>query len=152
MNMEDGKYLTFFLKNENYGIPISVVKEIIAMLPITKVPKTPSFIKGVVNLRGKVISIMDLRLKLELEEKEYNERTCIVVVDIKIDNLSKQIGIAVDSISEVVDIDSSNIQSISNKDIQIDGNFIRGIAKLKNKVVILLDIEKILTIDELEKF
>lgn len=152
MNMEDGKYLTFFLKNENYGIPISVVKEIIAMLPITKVPKTPPFIKGVVNLRGKVISIMDLRLKLELEEKEYNERTCIVVVDIKIDNLSKQIGIAVDSISEVVDIDSSNIQSISNKDIQIDGNFIRGIAKLKNKVVILLDIEKILTIDELEKF
>ena len=152
MNMEDGKYMTFLLKNENYGIPIGVVKEIIAMLPITKVPKTPAFIKGVVNLRGKVISIMDLRLKLELEEKEYNERTCIVVVDIQIDNLSKQIGIAVDSISEVVDIDSENIQSVSNKDIQIDGNFIRGIAKLKNRVVILLDIEKILTIDELEEF
>lgn len=152
MNMEDGKYLTFLLKNENYGIPIGVVKEIIAMLPITKVPKTPAFIKGVINLRGKVISIMDLRLKLDLEEKEYNERTCIIVVDIQIDNLSKQIGIAIDSISEVIDIDSENIQSVSNKDIQIDGNFIRGIAKLKNKVVILLDIEKILTIDELEEF
>lgn len=152
MTVESGKYLTFLLKNENYGIPIKVVKEIIAMLPITKVPKTPDFIKGVINLRGKVISIMDLRLKLELEEREYDERTCIIVVDVQIENISKQIGIAVDIVSEVVDIDIENIQKVSNKDIQIDGNFIDGIAKLKNKVVILLDIEKILTIDELKEF
>lgn len=149
MKVEGGKYLTFVLKNENYGIPIGVVKEIIAMLPITKVPKTPDFIKGVINLRGKVISIMDLRLKLDLEERTYDERTCIIVVDVKTNEMTKQMGIAVDIVAEVVDINEKEIQNVAKEDIQIDGDFIKGIAKLKNKVVILLDIEKILTTEEL---
>lgn len=151
MDVKAGKYLTFVLKNENYGIPICVVKEIIAMLPITKVPKTPNFVKGVINLRGKVISIMDLRLKLELEERAYDERTCIIVVDIQGGETSKQMGIAVDIVAEVVDISDKEIQSLEKEDVQIDGDFVRGIAKLKDKVVILLDIQKILTTEELEE-
>lgn len=150
MEAKAGKYLTFVLKDENYGIPICVVKEIIAMLPITKVPKTPNFVKGVINLRGKVISIMDLRLKLELEERIYDERTCIIVVDIQEGELSKQMGIAVDIVAEVVDISEKEIQSLEKEDVQIDGDFIRGIAKLKERVVILLDIQKILTTEELK--
>lgn len=150
MEAKAGKYLTFVLKDENYGIPICVVKEIIAMLPITKVPKTPNFVKGVINLRGKVISIMDLRLKLELEERLYDERTCIIVVDIQEGELSKQMGIAVDIVAEVVDISEKEIQSLEKEDVQIDGDFIRGIAKLKERVVILLDIQKILTTEELK--
>lgn len=149
MAIEGGKYLTFVLKNENYGISIHSVKEILAMLPITKVPKTPDYVKGVINLRGKVISIMDLRLKLGLEEKEYNERTCIIVVDIKIDDTNyKQIGIAVDIVSEVVDINPGEIQEVEKKDIKIKGDFVKGIAKLKEKVVILLDIEKVFSLED----
>jgi len=151
MDVKAGKYLTFVLKNENYGIPICVVKEIIAMLPITKVPKTPDFVKGVINLRGKVISIMDLRLKLDLEERAYDERTCIIVVDVQQGETSKQMGIAVDIVAEVVDISDKEIQSLEKEDVQIDGDFVRGIAKLKDKVVILLDIQKILTTEELEE-
>ncbi|TDT72334.1 purine-binding chemotaxis protein CheW [Hypnocyclicus thermotrophus] len=147
---EKSKYLTFVLKNENYGIPINVVKEIIAMLPITEVPKTPNFIKGVINLRGKVISIMDLRLKLGLEEKSYDERTCIIVVDINTSEISKQMGIAVDIVAEVIDIHESQIQEISKEEIQIDGEFIKGMAKVKDRVISLLDIEKILTKNKLQ--
>lgn len=149
MKLGGGKYLTFLLKNENYGIAISSVKEILAMLPITKVPKTPNYVKGVINLRGKVISIMDLRLKLELEEKEYNDRTCIIVVEIVVDETSKkQIGVAVDLVSEVIDINEADIQDVEKEDIRIRGDFVRGVAKLKEKVVVLLDIEKVFDIEE----
>lgn len=151
MESNENKYMTFNLKNEHYGIPINVVKEIIAMLEITEVPRTPEYIKGVVNLRGKIIPILDLRLKLGLEELEYNERTCIIVVDINTEKISKKIGVAVDSVSEVVDIPKDIIEPITDSDTQVDGDFITGIGKLKSKVVMILDVEKIMSKKETEK-
>lgn len=147
---KEGKYLTFSLGSENYGIPLETVKEIIAMLPITEVPKTPSFIKGVINLRGKIIPIMDLRLKLSLPEKEYNERTCIIVVDINSSKIKKQMGIAVDVVAEVIDIKQESIQKVKKEDLQIDGEYITGMGKIKEKVIMLLDVEAILNKEELE--
>lgn len=144
MKAEEGKYLTFNLKNENYGIPLGRVKEIIAMLPITEVPKTPDYIKGVINLRGKIIPIMDLRLKFGLEEKEYNDRTCIIVVDILNGENKRQIGLAVDAVAEVVDIKSAEIEEMSSSENSDEDEFIIGIGKVKEKVVMLLDIDKIL--------
>lgn len=148
MKSEEGKYLTFNLKNENYGIPLGIVKEIIAMLPITEVPKTPEYIKGVINLRGKIIPIMDLRLRFGLEEKEYNDRTCIIVVELRNDGVKKHTGIAVDSVAEVMDIKAGEIESGSYSEGVEEDEFITGIAKVKEKVVMLLDVEKILAKDK----
>lgn len=145
MKAEEGKYLTFNLKNENYGIPLGRVKEIIAMLPITEVPKTPVYIKGVINLRGKIIPIMDLRLKFGLEEKEYNDRTCIIVVDISTGDNKRQTGLAVDAVAEVVDIKSAEIEEMSSSEKNSEDEFIIGIGKVRDKVVMLLDIEKVLS-------
>lgn len=145
MKAEEGKYLTFNLKNENYGIPLGRVKEIIAMLPITEVPKTPDYIRGVINLRGKIIPIMDLRVKFGLEEKEYNDRTCIIVVDLSNGETKRQTGLAVDSVAEVVDIKSAEIEEMSSNENNSEDEFIIGIGKVKEKVVMLLDIEKILS-------
>ena len=96
----EGKYLTFSLAEEEYGIGILKVKEIIGMMPITGVPKTPAFVKGVINLRGKVIPIVDLRLKFDLAEAEHDDRTCIIVVEVLGSSGQIQIGIVVDSVSE----------------------------------------------------
>lgn len=145
MKAEEGKYLTFNLKNENYGIPLGRVKEIIAMLPITEVPKTPDYIRGVINLRGKIIPIMDLRVKFGLEEKEYNDRTCIIVVDLSNGETKRQTGLAVDSVAEVVDIKAGEIEEMSSNENNSEDEFIIGIGKVKEKVVMLLDIEKILS-------
>ncbi|MFP4017513.1 MAG: chemotaxis protein CheW, partial [Halanaerobiales bacterium] len=111
MENQKGKYLTFSLGKEEYGIPILEVKEIIGMMEITEVPKSPEFIRGVINLRGKIIPLMDLRLKFGLEELEYTERTCIIVIDIVNDENTKQIGVAVDAVSEVVSIPEDAIES-----------------------------------------
>ena len=106
----EGKYLTFSLAEEEYGIGILKVKEIIGMMPITTVPRTPIFVKGVINLRGKVIPVVDLRLKFGMEESAYNERTCIIVVETKGKGVSVLIGIVVDAVSEVLNIKGNDIE------------------------------------------
>ena len=137
----EGKYLTFSLKNEIYGIPISSVKEINAMMNITEVPNTPKYVKGVINLRGKIISIMDLRLRLGMPEQDYSERTCIVVVEtMTATNIKKRIGVVVDNVAEVIDIKSSEVEDFE-EDLKDDLEaFINGIAKVKDKIIIILDI------------
>ena len=104
MANREGKYLTFTLAEEEYGIGILKVKEIIGIVPITTVPCTPDYMKGVINLRGKVIPVVDLRLKFGMEAMDYTERTCIIVVDIDVENKKIQMGIVVDSVSEVMNI------------------------------------------------
>ncbi|MEJ6949846.1 chemotaxis protein CheW [Natronospora cellulosivora (SeqCode)] len=142
MEIHEGKYLTFSLGKEEYGIPILKVKEIIGMMEITEVPKSPEFVKGVINLRGKIIPLMDLRLKFGLEEIEYSERTCIIVIDIKNKDNLRQIGVAVDSVSEVVSIQREAIEPPPNyEDGEYEG-FLTGIAKVDNKVVMLLNTDK----------
>jgi len=149
MEVHDGKYLTFSLKKEEYGIPILKVKEIIGMMEITDVPKTPNFIKGVINLRGKIIPVMDLRLKFTMEEKEYNERTCTIVVEVNINNLKSLMGIVVDSVSEVLNILHNEIEPPPQYGSKVDEEYLIGMGKVKGKVVMLLNIEKIINSEEL---
>jgi purine-binding chemotaxis protein CheW len=110
MGDRDGKYLTFSLADEEYGIGILKIKEIIGMLPITSVPQTPEFVKGVINLRGKVIPVMDLRLRFGMPPIDYSERTCIIVVEIAGHTGTVQIGIVVDAVSEVLNIKGEDIE------------------------------------------
>jgi purine-binding chemotaxis protein CheW len=139
----DGKYLTFLLEKEIYGISIKSVKEINAMMNITPVPNMPDYMKGVINLRGKIITVMDLRLRLGMEEKEYSERTCIVIVEVEGQKGKKKIGIVVDSVSEVSDIKSSELEDFEDDYTNVGDIFVEGIAKTKSKIIILLDITKI---------
>ncbi len=139
----EGKYLTFSLAGEEYGIVILKVKEIIGMMPVTPVPKTPSYVKGVINLRGKVIPVADLRLKFDMDEAAYTERTCIIVVEIK-DGLGHVLmGIVVDSVSEVLNIKGGEIEDTPAFGTQMDTDYILGMAKTGGGVKILLDIDKV---------
>lgn len=151
MNNVEGKYLTFSLKNETYGIPIRVVKEINAMMSITEVPNTPNYVKGVINLRGKIISIIDLRLKLDMLPKDYTERTCIVVVEIQNEKNKKKLGIVVDHVAEVIEIKTSELEDFEDDNQISESYYISGIAKIKDKIIILLDIFKIVTSNEIHK-
>ncbi len=145
----EGKYLTFSLAGEEYGIGILQVKEIIGMMPITSVPRTPDFVKGVINLRGKVIPVIDLRLRFAIPESEYTERTCIIVVEITASYGEMVIGIVVDSVSEVLNIKRENIEESPSFGTSLDSQYILGMAKLEGGVKILLDIDKVLTSEEL---
>lgn len=146
--IKEGKYLTFELAGEQYGIGILKIREIIGMMPITPVPKTPAFVKGVINLRGKVIPVVDLRLKFGMEQVEYTERTCIIVVEIKGQTGLITMGIVVDSVSEVLNIKEEQIAETPSFGTNVDTEYILGIAKTGDGVKILLDIDKILSAEE----
>ena len=147
--VKTGKYLTFSLKEEEYGIGILKVKEIIGMMPVTSVPRTPEFVKGVINLRGKVIPVMDLRLKFEMESIAYTDRTCIIVVEIDTDDITVLIGIVVDAVSEVLNIQEEDIEETPQFGTSLDTNYILGMAKNGGcGVKILLDIDKVLSQQE----
>jgi len=139
-----GKYLTFSLGKELYGVEILKVQEIIGVLPVTKVPKSPDFIKGVINLRGKVIPVIDLRLKLGMEAEEYNEKTCIIVVNMVVEGQSVAVGVVVDSVREVYDFNVSQIEFAPKFGVDVDSAAILGIGKINEAVVMLLDISKAL--------
>ncbi len=146
------KYLTFRLGNEEFGIKILKIKEIIGLIDITPMPQAPEFVKGVINLRGKIIPVIDLRLRFGMESKEYDEKTCIIVVEILIsDSQTTFIGIVVDSVSEVINISSKDIEMPPQFGTSVNIEFISGIAKVKNKVVLLLDIDKVLTQEEIRE-
>ena len=141
-----GKYLTFVLANEEYGLEILKVREIIGMMDITAVPRTPEFVKGVINLRGKVIPVIDLRRKFGLESAEQTEETCIIVVDVG----TVEMGIVVDRVSEVLDIAATEIEDAPSFGVDVDTEFILGMGKSEGRVTILLDISKVLSGEELE--
>lgn len=145
---KEGKYLTFELAGEQYGIGILKIREIIGMMPVTPVPKTPSFVKGVINLRGKVIPVVDLRLKFGMEAAEYTDRTCIIVVEVKAQTGLITMGIVVDSVSEVLNIKEDQIAETPSFGTNVDTEYILGIAKTGDGVKILLDIDKILSTEE----
>ncbi|BCZ45619.1 chemotaxis protein CheW [Clostridium gelidum] len=143
------KYLIFSIGKEAYGIDIKYVIEIIGIEPITEVPQLENYIKGVINLRGKIIPVMDVRLKFKKEEKEYDDRTCIIVVEIE----GICIGLIIDRVLEVVSIDENNIspppKTSSNKDNA--NKYIKGIGKIQNEVRLLIECHKLLEEDELEE-
>lgn len=145
----EGKYLTFTLADEEYGIGILKVKEIIGMIAITTVPQTPPHIKGVINLRGKVIPVIDLRLKFGLPDMEYTERTCIIVIEIAKENGNILIGILVDSVSEVLNIKGADIEETPNFGTSLNTDYILGMAKTGGKIKILLDIDRVMNADDI---
>ena len=144
-----GKYLTFSLAGEEYGIGILKIKEIIGMMPVTKVPQTPEFVKGVINLRGKVIPVLDLRMRFGLDAADYTERTCIVVVEVAGQGHDILIGLVVDSVSEVLNIKADDIVDTPSLGTQVQTGFILGMAKMEGGVKILLDIDKVISSDTL---
>jgi len=140
------KYLTFVLGSEEYGIDINDVKEIVGIQKITNVPDMPPFVKGVINLRGKIIPVMDIRIRFSMSDRDYNDRTCIIVVTIE----DKEIGLIVDNVSEVLDIpikDIENAESVSGK----NEKYINGYGKVADSVKILLDIQSLLVGEQLEQ-
>ncbi len=149
MAEKEGKYLTFTLAEEEYGIGILKIKEIIGMMPITTVPQTPDFVKGVINLRGKVIPVVDLRLRFGLGEIDYNERTCIIVVEIRGESGLVLIGIVVDSVSEVLNIKAEEIEETPTFGTKLNTEYILGMAKMEGNVKILLDIDRVLRSEEI---
>lgn len=142
------KFLTFDIGNESYGIGIEVVTEIIGILPITEVPELPDYIRGIMNLRGRIIPVMDLRLRFNKAFVPYNERTCIIVVDVA----DSAVGLIVDSVSEVTNIDEESIVMKPMLSSGVSNKYIKGIGKVENQVKLLLDCEKLLGADDLEAF
>lgn len=145
----EGKYLTFTLAGEDYGVVIIKVKEIIGMMAVTAVPQTPAWVKGVINLRGKVIPVTDLRLKFGMESIDYTDRTCIIVMEIQTESKPILMGIVVDSVSEVLTIRGVDIEDAPDFGSRLDTAYIMGMAKSGGGVKILLDIDKVLTGAEL---
>jgi len=138
-----GKYLVFFIDNELYGIEIRYITEIIGIQPITVVPETPPYIKGITDLRGKIIPVMDARLRLNKEERKYDERTCIIVLDFN----GRSAGLIVDDVSEVMVINEENIAP--PPEVNTSGRrFLEGIAKVDGKVILLFDLENTLLDNE----
>jgi purine-binding chemotaxis protein CheW len=146
----EGKYLTFMLADEEYGIGILKIKEIIGMMAITSVPQTPEFVKGVINLRGKVIPVVDLRLRFGMDAIDYTERTCIIVVEMAGQSGIVQIGIVVDAVSEVLNIKGEEIEDTPTFGAKLDTEYILGMAKMEGGVKILLDIDQVLSGEHLE--
>ena len=145
-----GKYLTFRLINEEYGLEILKVREIIGLMTITPVPRAPEFIRGVINLRGKIIPVVNLRKKFGMSSTDDTDETCIIVVDVTAGGESVDMGILVDSVSEVLDIDGGDIGPAPSFGDSLDTSFILGMAKRDGAVTILLAIEKVLTGGELQ--
>ncbi len=148
---QEGKYLTFVLAGEDYGLEILKVREIIGMLDITAIPQAPPYIKGVTNLRGRVIPVIDLRLKFGLPPMDYGERTCIIVVDVRNESGVMQMGIVVDAVSEVLQVAADDLEPPPAFGNTIQGSYILGIAKTKGGIKVLLDIHRILSAAELLK-
>ncbi|MDZ4662123.1 MAG: chemotaxis protein CheW [Pseudomonadota bacterium] len=145
--MKITKYLTFILKGQPYGVPIGAVREINRVTEITPVPQTPAFVAGVINLRGKVIPVVDLRMKLGMPNTQQTKQTCIIVIE----GQSEQVGMIVDSVSGVVDLSEDQIEPRPTMGNEDKLNYVLGMGKIDNNVVILIDIVKALNKEELTK-
>lgn len=143
--LQGGKFLTFSLIGEEYGLEILKVQEIIGIMAITPVPRTPEFVKGVINLRGKIIPITDLRQKFQMNLPEQTSETCVIVVQIAQNGNKLTMGIVVDKVSEVLDIATEQVETPPSFGVNVDISFILGMGKVGNKVIIILDVDKVLS-------
>jgi len=141
----DNKFLQFELVGELYGLEIDKVREINGLMDITAVPRTPVFMKGLINLRSKVVPVIDLRLKFGLAESAYDERTSIIVIEFRSLHCLVQMGIIVDSVSEVISLSPGQIEKAPSFGQRLKSEYIKGLAKIRDQVVIILDIDLILT-------
>ncbi|MEE9609713.1 MAG: chemotaxis protein CheW [Desulfatiglandales bacterium] len=147
--LKGGKYLTFSLGEEEYGINVLKIKEIIGMMPITSVPRTPEFVKGVANLRGKIIPVIDLRLKLGLEARAYDDMTCIIVVEVQRSSGSIKMGIVVDKVSEVMSISVDQIEDTPTFGVKLETQYMLGMAKTGDQINILIDIDRVVSAEDI---
>ena len=145
IDSQKDKYLTFHIGQEDYAISITHVTEIIGMLKITEVPQTPDYIKGVINLRGKVIPVMDIRLRFGMPARDYDERTCVIVVHFK-ENI---VGLVVDTVSEVLDIPEADVENSQNFNQSAERNFICGMGKIHDQIKMVIDVNALLFRDDL---
>lgn len=144
---QEGKYLTFSIGDEEYGVEIRYVTEIIGIQKVTDLPDTPEYVKGVINLRGKVIPVIDVRLRFGIDERDYDERTCIIVVNLG----GTTVGLIVDSVSEVIDIPEEDVAAPPKVNKGAGSRYIQGLGKVDEEVKILLNMERLLFDDELEQ-
>lgn len=142
-----GKFLTFSLGKEDYGIEIKHVTEIIGIQTITEVPDLPSYVRGIINLRGRIIPVMDVRLRFNKESREYDDRTCIIIIDV----LDFSVGLIVDQVSEVLSIPEDEIVAPPNMDKSSHNRYIKGIGKIDNQVKLILDCEELINSSEMER-
>jgi purine-binding chemotaxis protein CheW len=147
--LEQDQYLTFFLAGEEYAIEILKVKEIIEYDTVTTVPKTPKWIRGVVNLRGNVVPVVELGLKFSMEERPVTRTTCIVIVEGKWEGQHILMGVMADAVSQVLDIVAGEVWEVPPFGTRITVDYLRGMAQLGKKFVLLLDIDKVLSADEM---
>jgi purine-binding chemotaxis protein CheW len=150
--IDSQNFLAFYLNGKNYAFPILKVSEVIVLPEITPMPKVPDYMKGVINLRGQIIPIVDLRLALNLNNASYNEQTCVVIVQMHFGNLEKLVGFIVDCVSEVFEIPITDIESPPSYGKTFNEDFLKGIGKVKDKIIMLLDIDKILSQSETHSF
>ncbi|HOT44291.1 MAG TPA: chemotaxis protein CheW [Spirochaetota bacterium] len=144
---EHEEFATFMIGEETYGVDILKVRDIIGITDITPVPKSPHFVKGVINLRGNIVPVVDLRLKFRMKEREYNSGTVIIVVEVK----GRYIGMIVDSVSDVVDIKVESIHESPHYSDNIREDFIQSVGRKDDKLIIILDVDRILNTSEIEK-
>ena len=147
---DNNKYLSFVLGKEEYSFEILKVREIIGLIDITPLPQTPAYIKGVINLRGKIIPVVDLRTRFGLDEVEYDESTCIIVVEVDgSDGDQLHMGVIVDTVSEVLSISDDEFEPAPRFAGSVRTEYITGLGKVKDKTIILLDINKVLSVEEI---
>ena len=148
---QEGKYLSFVLGGQEYGLEILKVQEINAMMEITRVPRTPDYVRGVVNLRGRVIPVISLRKKFQMAQVEDTEKTCIIVVQVQCQEESMTMGVVVDEVSEVLTIGQESIEPSPSFGGGMEGtDYITGLGKMTDKMVILLDIDRVLDAEDME--
>jgi purine-binding chemotaxis protein CheW len=143
------QYLTFQLGDEVFGIDVSHVREILEFTTVTKVPKTPDYMKGVINLRGSVVPVLDMRLKFGLTETEKTVNTCIIVVEVSFEGEHTVIGALVDSVQEVFELDPDQIEPAPKIGMQLKTEFIKGMGKRDERFIIILDVDRVFTVEEL---
>ncbi|MBF0456322.1 MAG: chemotaxis protein CheW [Nitrospirae bacterium] len=146
---EATQYLTFKLEDEMFALDISKVREVLEFSSVTKVPRTPEFMRGVINLRGSVVPVVDLRLKFGMTRTEKTVNTCVIIVEVSFENESMVLGALADSVQEVIELEPEKIEPAPNIGMQLRTDFIKGMGKRDEEFIIILDIDKIFTADEL---
>ncbi|MFW6365481.1 MAG: chemotaxis protein CheW [Spirochaetota bacterium] len=147
IDTEENQFVTFLIGGESYGVEVLCVSEILGMTEITPVPNTFNFMKGVINLRGEVVPVVDMRLKFGMNEKEYDSFTVIIIVEVK----KRLVGMIVDAVSDVANIPVGSIQNTPHFTTRIETDFIRGIGQLGEQLIIILDVDRILTTEEFQQ-
>ena len=143
------QYLTFKLQDEIFALDISTVREVLDFTTVTKVPRTPDFMRGVINLRGSVVPVIDLRLKFGMTVTEKTVNTCVIIVEVKVDNETVILGVLADSVQEVMDLDADHIEPAPRIGTHLRTDFIKGMGKHNDQFVIILDIDQVFSSDEL---